>query len=38
MVFHHHQGVPQIVCSIDIDANGVLSVTAKDNATGKRIK
>jgi molecular chaperone DnaK len=39
MVFHHHQeGVPQIVCSIDIDANGVLSVTAKDNATGKENK
>lgn len=32
------RGVPQIVCSIDIDANGVLSVTAKDNATGKENK
>jgi molecular chaperone DnaK len=37
-LIHHQEGVPQIVCSIDIDANGVLSVTAKDNATGKRIR
>jgi hypothetical protein len=29
MVFHHHQEEFHIVCSIDIDANGVLSVTAK---------
>jgi molecular chaperone DnaK len=32
------RGIPQIVCSIDIDANGVLSVTAKDEATGKENK
>ena len=28
-------GVPQIEVSFDIDANGVLNVTAKDKATGK---
>jgi molecular chaperone DnaK len=32
------RGIPQIVCSIDIDANGILSVTAKDEATGKENK
>jgi molecular chaperone DnaK len=30
--------VPQIVCSIDIDANGVLSVTAKDNGKENKIR
>src|SRR5487761_646799 len=29
------RGVPQIEVTFDIDANGILSVTAKDNATGK---
>lgn len=29
------RGVPQIEVTLDIDANGVLSVTAKDKATGK---
>jgi molecular chaperone DnaK len=29
------QGVPKIRVSYDIDANGILSVTAKDEATGK---
>ena len=30
------RGVPQIEVSIDIDANGILSVSAKDKATGKK--
>jgi molecular chaperone DnaK len=29
------RGIPQIEVTLDIDANGVLSVTAKDKATGK---
>jgi molecular chaperone DnaK len=29
------RGVPQIEVTFDIDANGILSVTAKDRATGK---
>ena len=29
------RGVPQIEVTFDIDANGILSVTAKDMATGK---
>ena len=29
------RGVPQIEVSFDIDANGILNVTAKDKATGK---
>ncbi|MGD0191025.1 MAG: molecular chaperone DnaK [Rhizomicrobium sp.] len=29
------RGVPQIEVIFDIDANGIVSVTAKDNATGK---
>jgi molecular chaperone DnaK len=32
------RGVPQIEVVFDIDANGILSVTAKDNATGKDAK
>ena len=32
------RGVPQIVVSLDIDANGILNVTAKDKATGKENK
>ncbi len=32
------RGIPQIVVSLDIDANGVLSVSAKDKATGKENK
>ena len=32
------RGIPQIVVEIDIDANGILSVTAKDKATGKENK
>jgi len=30
-----HRGMPQIEVSFDIDANGILNVTAKDKATGK---
>ncbi len=30
------RGVPQIEVAFDIDANGILDVTAKDNATGKK--
>ena len=29
------RGVPQVEVTLDIDANGILSVTAKDKATGK---
>src|SRR3970040_246544 len=29
------RGVPQIEVTFDIDANGILSVSAKDRATGK---
>ena len=29
------RGVPQIEVSFDLDANGILTVTAKDKATGK---
>jgi molecular chaperone DnaK len=32
------RGIPKIECTIDIDANGVLSVTAKDQASGKENK
>ena len=32
------RGVPQIEVTLDIDANGILSVSAKDNATGKENK
>lgn len=32
------RGIPQIEVTLDIDANGVLSVSAKDNATGKENK
>ena len=32
------RGIPKIECTIDIDANGILSVTAKDQATGKENK
>ncbi len=32
------RGVPQIEVSFDIDANGILSVTAKDKGTGKEQK
>ncbi len=30
------RGVPQIEVTFDIDANGILNVTAKDLATGKQ--
>ena len=30
------RGVPQVEVSFDIDANGILSVSAKDLATGKK--
>ena len=30
------RGIPQIEVSFDIDANGILSVSAKDKATGKK--
>lgn len=29
------RGLPQVEVSLDVDANGILSVTAKDKATGK---
>jgi molecular chaperone DnaK len=32
------RGVPQIEVTFDIDANGILNVTAKDKATGKEQK
>jgi molecular chaperone DnaK len=32
------RGIPQIECIMDIDANGILSVSAKDKATGKENK
>ncbi len=32
------RGVPKIEVTFDIDANGILSVSAKDNATGKEQK
>ena len=32
------RGVPQIQVELDVDANGILSVTAKDKATGKENK
>src|SRR6201746_765641 len=32
------RGVPQVEVTFDIDANGILNVTAKDNATGKDAK
>jgi len=32
------RGVPQIEVSIDVDANGIISVKAKDKATGKENK
>lgn len=32
------RGVPQIVVTFDVDANGILSVSAKDKATGKENK
>jgi molecular chaperone DnaK len=30
------RGIPQISVTFDIDSNGILSVSAKDNATGKQ--
>jgi len=30
------RGVPQIEVGFDIDANGILNVSAKDKATGKK--
>jgi molecular chaperone DnaK len=32
------RGVPQIECVMDIDSNGIVSVSAKDKATGKENK
>src|SRR5579871_4297137 len=32
------RGVPQVEVAFDIDANGIVNVTAKDNATGKEQK
>ncbi len=32
------RGVPQVVVTFDIDANGILNVSAKDKATGKEQK
>ena len=32
------RGMPQVEVSFDIDANGILNVSAKDNATGKENK
>ena len=33
-----HRGVPQVEVTFDIDANGILSVSAKDKGTGKEQK
>ena len=33
--FRRRRGVPQIEVTFDIDANGILNVSAKDKATGK---
>jgi molecular chaperone DnaK len=35
MVYHQHQGVPQIEVTFDIDANGIIKVSATDKGTGK---
>ena len=35
MVYHLHQEEPQIEVTFDIDANGILNVSAKDKATSK---
>ena len=35
---HAPRGVPQIEVTFDIDANGILNVTAKDKGTGKEQK
>ena len=35
MTFRLHLGVPQIEVTFDIDANGIINVSAKDKATGK---
>ena len=32
------RGIPQIEVTFDIDANGILNVSAKDKATGKEQK
>ena len=32
------RGTPQIEVTFDIDANGIVSVSAKDKGTGKRAK
>ncbi len=32
------RGIPQVEVTFDIDANGILNVTAKDKATGKEQK
>jgi molecular chaperone DnaK len=32
------RGIPQIEVTFDIDANGILNVTAKDKASGKEQK
>jgi molecular chaperone DnaK len=32
------RGIPQVEVTFDIDANGIINVTAKDNATGKEQK
>ena len=29
------RGIPKIICTMDIDANGILSISAKDELTGK---
>jgi len=34
-VYHRHEGVPQIEVTFDIDANGIVHVSAKDLGTGK---
>ena len=35
MESHHRPGVPQIEVTFDIDANGIIQVTALDKATNK---
>ncbi|KAJ9550075.1 hypothetical protein OSB04_022618 [Centaurea solstitialis] len=36
--FLQHQGVPQITVCFDIDANGILNVSAEDKTTGQKNK
>ena len=35
MVLRQHRGIPQIEVTFDIDANGIVNVTAHDKGTGR---